>query len=152
MQVRRKRGRSKDNGPRFLMLEHWLMKTEAWRSLTTVARCAYIEIKCRYAGPGSNNGRIPYSLLEMSQALNVSKATAMRALKLLRERGFLVIMRRGAFSVKTRMATEWRLTEHMCDATGKLPTKDFVHWRKKQNTVSPQHPNGYRDEPERVSC
>ena len=56
------------------------MRTAAWRDLDAVARCAYIELASRYAGPGSNNGRIPYSLREMAEALGTSKATAMRAL------------------------------------------------------------------------
>jgi hypothetical protein len=34
-----------------------MMRTEAWRSLDCVARCAYLELAMRYAGPGSNNGR-----------------------------------------------------------------------------------------------
>jgi DNA-binding transcriptional MocR family regulator len=148
-----KRKRQKEHTARYVAIEHWFMQTEAWRSLDCVARCAYIEIKSRYAGAGSNNSRIPYSLLEMANALNISKATAMRALRHLQERGFLVQMKRGGFNLKTRHSSEWRLTEHMCDVTGTLPTKEFTRWRvdKKQNAVSPRNPNGYSDETERVS-
>ena len=59
--------------------------------------------------------------------------------------GFLVLMKKGAFSLKHRHATEWRLTEFPCDVTHDLPTKDFMRWNpcprrpkpshKKQNTV-----------------
>jgi DNA-binding transcriptional MocR family regulator len=127
-----------------------MMRTLAWRTLSTVARCAYIELASRYAGPSSNNGRIPYSLREMAKALNVSKATAMRALKELQERGFIVETKRGAFSLKVRHATEWLLTEFGDDRNGDLARKDFARWGK-QNTVSPENPYGYRDETERVS-
>jgi DNA-binding transcriptional MocR family regulator len=142
--------RRKEYTLRFVAIEHWLMTTDAWRSLDCVSRAAYIELKSRYAG--RNNGRIPYSVLEMARALNVSKATALRALRRLQERGFIVLTKRGGFNLKTRHATEWRLTEYMSDVTGALPTKDFTRW--KQNAVSPQHPtgtpvkpNGYPDEP-----
>jgi hypothetical protein len=122
-------GRSTGNG-RYVALTHWMMRTEAWRSLNSVARCAYIELAMRYAGPGSNNGRLAYSLREMAKALNVSKMTAQRALQKLQERGFIVEMKRGAFSLKERHATEWRLTEFGDDLTGALATKDFARWKK----------------------
>jgi DNA-binding transcriptional MocR family regulator len=115
---------------RYLALRHWMMRTDAWRSLDCVARCAYIEMAARYAGPGSNNGRLPYSLREMAQALNVSKMTALRAFQKLQERGFIVETKRGAFSLKFRHATEWRLTEFGDDRSGALATKDFAHWKK----------------------
>ena len=142
------KGRSK-HGPRYVAVYHYMMKTDAWRSLDCVARCAYVEIARRYGGPGSNNGRIGYSLRQMAENLNVSKTTALRALKRLQERGFIVQMVEGAFSRKVRHASEWRLTEYKCDATGNLASHDYRQW-KKQNTGSPEYPNGYRDETERV--
>ena len=39
--------------------------------------------------------------------------------------------KRGAFSLKTRNATEWRLTQYLCD--GNLPTKDFMTWTPEKN-------------------
>jgi DNA-binding transcriptional regulator YhcF (GntR family) len=87
----------------------------------------------RYRGPGSNNGRIPFSLREMAEALHVSKMTAARALRLLQDRGFVVETKRGAFSVKERHATEWRLTEFGDDVTGALATKDFSRWEKRSD-------------------
>lgn len=146
-----KRGSKAEKAPRHVRLEHWLMRTPAWRDLDCVARCAYVELASRYAGAGSNNGRIPYSLREMADALNTSKATAMRALERLQDHGFVVLTKRGYFNVKLRHSTEWRLTEFMCDVNGALATKDFVRWSKMQNTVSPENPIGCRDETARVS-
>src|SRR6476469_8780560 len=107
-----RRRQSGDSPSRFVRMEHWLMRTKSWKSLDCVARAAYLELASRYAGPGTNNGRIPYSLREMAEALGSSKATAMRALERLQDHGFVAMMRQGAFSVKLRVATEWRLTEY----------------------------------------
>jgi hypothetical protein len=56
-------GRTVGNG-RYVAMTHWMMRTAAWQSLDCVARCAYLELASRYAGPGSNNGRLPFSLRE----------------------------------------------------------------------------------------
>ncbi len=60
----------------------------------------------------------------------------MRALDRLEERGFIVLTKIGAFSMKMRHASEWRLTEFPCDVSGGLATKDFIRWREKQKPVS----------------
>ena len=124
------------------------MRTEAWRSLDPVARCAYIELAKSYNG--SNNGRIAFSLRQMAVGLNVGKMTARRALQKLQDGGVIVEVQRGAFSYKLRHATTWRLTEHVDDVTGALPTKDFARWQEK-NAVSPENPNRSRDDTDRVS-
>ena len=127
-----RKGRT-NGGGRYVAISHWMMRTEAWRSFNTVARCAYVELAARYAGPGSNNGRLPYSLREMAKALNVSKMTAQRAFLMLQDRGFIVETKRGAFSLKERHATEWRLTEFGDDATGAFATKDFALWKNQRD-------------------
>ena len=123
-------GRSKKPA-RHVRLYYWLMQTAAWKSLSGNQRAIYIEMASRY--DGSNNGRIVYSVREAAQALHIGKATAARDLIVLEERGFIVVMVRGAFNVKLKLATEWRLTEFNCDVTGTLPTKEFAKW-------SPQNP------------
>jgi hypothetical protein len=115
-----------------------MQRSEAWQDLNTVARCAYVELSRRYRGPGSNNGRIGYSVRELTTALRVSKATASRALNSLQTHGFIVAMKKGAFNWKVRHSTEWRLTEFPCDVTGALPTKEFARWKK--NMVSTEVP------------
>jgi biotin operon repressor len=130
MSNRRKRAARYPGEPRHVRLYHWFMRTEAWRALDCVARCAYVELAQRYAGAGTNNGRLPFSLREMSEALNISKTTAQRAMQQLEGRGFIVRTKLGAFSLKERHASEWRLTEFGCDVTGALPTKEFATWKK----------------------
>jgi hypothetical protein len=118
-------GRSKHKTTeRFVMLRHWILNTPAWRDLDAVSRAVYIEISRRYMG--QNNGRIPYSVREGAAELRVSKSTISRSLKNLVEHGFLATTKKGAFSLKARHATEWRLTEYTCD--NNIATKEFVRW------------------------
>lgn len=121
---------------RYVMLYHWLMETEAWKSLDGNARAIYLEMARRYAGPGSNNGKIAYSARQAAENLHISKDTANRALNALQDRGFIVVVTKGAFSRKDPHATEWRLTEFDCDVSGNLATKDFTRWSSEvPNTV-----------------
>lgn len=113
---------------RHVRLYHYFMQTEAWQSLRALERSIYIEIAARYAGDGSNNGRIGYSIREAASTFGVGKSSAARALEILQDRGFIVARKKGAFSLKSRHSTEWRLTEFGCDLTGALPTKEFARW------------------------
>jgi hypothetical protein len=96
---------------RHVRLYHYFMKTEAWQSLGALERAIYVEIASRYAGDGSNNGRIGYSVREAAATFKVGKSSAARALVILQDRGFIVVRQKGAFSLKVRHSTEWRLTE-----------------------------------------
>jgi hypothetical protein len=116
---------------RHVRLYHWLMQTPAWRSLNGNQRAIYVEMAALYRGPGSNNSRIPYSTRQAAESLHIGKSTAARELEVLQERGFIVTMIKGAFSLKRRHATEWRLTEFSCDVTNQLATKDFARWSPK---------------------
>jgi hypothetical protein len=120
-------GRSKKSA-RHVRLHHWMMQTEAWKSLSGNQRAILVEMAARYNG--SNNGRIHFSIREAAAAVHVSKATAARDLAVLQDRGFIVARIRGGFNVKDKraQATEWRLTEFNCDVTGALPSKEFARW------------------------
>ncbi len=106
---------------RYLRLFHWMMASPAWNSLSPIARAVYIQLAARYMG--SNNGRIPFSVREDVADLQVSKSTVHRSLLELVDRGFIVPLKRGAFSLKLKHATEWRLTEHTCDVTHRPASK-----------------------------
>ncbi|MDO8877208.1 MAG: hypothetical protein Q8M24_18560 [Pseudolabrys sp.] len=115
--------------PRHIRLYHYMTDCAAWHDLSATARAIYCEIARRYAGAGSNNGRIPYSLREAASEFKISRATASRALAELVDHGFVVPMIKGAFSLKRRHATEWRLTEFACDVTRTLiGSKEFMRW------------------------
>jgi hypothetical protein len=123
---------------RHVRLYHYLMQTEAWQSLRALERSIYIEIAARYAGDGSNNGRIGYSIREAASTFKVGKSSAARALEMLQDRGFIVARKKGAFSLKSRHSTEWRLTEFGCDMTGALPTKEFARWSPENQKPVPR--------------
>lgn len=136
MATHNRTGRSK-KPPRHVRLYCWLMESAAWQSLNGNQRSIYVLMAARYNG--FNNGRIPFGVRDAAQALHIGKATAAREIAVLKERGFIVPTLRGAFSLKTRQSTEWRLTEFCDDRTHDLPTKDFMRWRPEiQNTVPPQ--------------
>lgn len=133
-----KTGRSKGEG-RYIALRHWLYDSCAWHSLSAGARAVYLMLQRRYAGPGSNNGSIPLSIREVVDEFHVGKSTAHGWFVELQERGFIEVVIRGTFSRKDRRATEWRLTEYVCDSTGELPSKLFMRWQPGSNfTVRPQ--------------
>jgi DNA-binding transcriptional regulator YhcF (GntR family) len=113
--------------PRHIRLYHYFTDSPAWHDLNAVARVIYIDIARRYMG--SNNGRIPYAVREAAVEFKISTATASRALAALVDHGFIVPTIKGAFSLKKRHATEWRLTEVSCDVTGALASKEFMRWQ-----------------------
>lgn len=116
---------------RHLRLYYWLLRSEAWRVLSSVERCTYIELAKRY--DGKNNGYISLSCREVADELHVSKATVSRAFNKLIEVGFITVMEKGAFSRKMRQATEYRLNEHKCDKTKELASKQFMRWSAGKN-------------------
>ena len=145
-----RKSRSRNHQPRHVRIHHYMMETPAWKSLGVTERAMYVDIASRYAGPGSNNGRIHYSVREAAERLQIGKSTAARALEILADRGFIVAEKRGAFSLKARHATEWRLTEFASDIGSDFATKEFVRWRpedkirypERDRTVSPAGPHG----------
>jgi hypothetical protein len=113
---------------RYVKLRYWLLRSPAWQGLPGLARALYIDIAMRYNG--SNNGRISYSVREGAAALNVTKDTIARAVKLLQERGFIVCTKVAHFTVKTtRDASEWRVTEYDDDVIHQHATKNFMSWQ-----------------------
>jgi hypothetical protein len=142
------RRNKREHAARHVRLYHYITNGAAWHDLNPVARAIYIEIAKRYAGVGSNNGRIPYSVREAAKELKIGPATASRALATLVDHGFIVPVTKGAFSRKNRHATEWRLTEFPCDVTNTpIGTKDFMRWeppsphndQQNQSITSSQH-------------
>lgn len=136
-----KKGRSKGGLQDFVPLERYIMRSMAWRSLRAVPRAVYLEVGYHYTG--YNNGQIAISVRGIAASLGISKDTAARSLQMLEDHGFIETVKRGAFTMKQRHASEFRMTAFRCDVTGALPSKKFMHWKPEiQNTVRPQGPNG----------
>jgi hypothetical protein len=129
----KRRKAQRDHTLRHVRICHYMMDTPAWKSLGVTERAMYLDIAYFYVGQGSNNGRIHYSVRLAAERLHISKSTAARALAVLQERGFIVAEKRGAFSLKARHATEWRLTEFASDISTDMPTRDFMRWRPDEN-------------------
>ena len=112
---------------RYVRLTYGMMQSQAWRSLDGNARAIYLELAMLYCGVGTNNGRIGFSARQAARAIQVSTATAARAMIHLQDRGFIVAVTKGHFARK-RQATRWRLTEFNCDVTGQPASRDFETW------------------------
>ena len=132
-----KKGRSKTEG-RFLKLEHFMLKSAAWKSLTSQQRSIYIEIGQRYNG--SNNGEISFSVRQAASEVNCSRDTASKALHVLEEKGFIRRNVCGSFDWKARHATTWILTIH--PFKNNLATKEFMSWRAPNLKANPNRRPG----------
>lgn len=126
-------GRSR-GGLRFVKLDHWMLKTAAWRSLDPAARAVYVELAQRYNG--SNNGEISLSVREAALLVHVAKDTASKTLHELEEKGFIKRSQCGSFNFKLRHATTWILTEFELYDTP--PTKEFARWSAKNSEAGPK--------------
>ena len=118
------RGRSIGAG-RFVMLEHYLLHSLAWQSLSLGARCLLMEVWRRHNG--INNGEISYSVREAAKDLRCSKDSAAKWFQELVAKGFLKARRRGSFTYKARHATQWEIAAE--PYRGKPASKDFMRWK-----------------------
>lgn len=134
----KRKGKSK-----FIMIEAYVKRSAAWKALTPIERCAYLEVKWRY--DGTNNGRIGLGCRELGDELGMGRDTAKRALNKLASVGFIAKVKASAFNVKSRAVTEWRLTEYPCDVTGLLPSKEFMRWEPAKNLQA--HPSDTQAHP-----
>jgi hypothetical protein len=124
-----KRGRSKGELDTFFGLEVFILKTQAWQSLSPVARSIYLEIGAIF--DWTNNGRLALSARQIADRMPISRATATRGFSELERKGFIAARKRSGFNMKSgeRRATEWRMTRYKCNVTGDLPTKNFMAWK-----------------------
>jgi DNA-binding transcriptional MocR family regulator len=133
---KKRRTRRHHDGPNFIQLFRYLLDSPAYASLSVWARAALIEVNRAFNG--SNNGRIVLSVREVATRLNCHRDTAARALQELVDRGFIEPRTKGAFSVKFRRATEWRLNDRRCNATGKPQSQAFLKWTSTSETQPPR--------------
>ena len=147
-----RKGRSKRHfAGQFIGLETGMMDSPAWRHLSGQAQKLFLDVWKRY------NGQIPYSVREAAEYLRCGKNTSTKLFQENIDKGFLAIGTKGAFSVKTKAATTWRVTLIPSGLNGReLATRDYQRWRptqtvpptgteatpKKQNTVPPRGTDG----------
>lgn len=126
----------------FVMIRRDIYDSAAFKSLSPVAVRILLEIRRRYYG--LNNGEISLSCREAATVCHVSTATASRALKTLRERGFIKPTTQGVFTL--RLATTWTMTwERLKESspTPILPTNEWRQWQgtKTEDSVSSETVN-----------
>jgi hypothetical protein len=112
---------------RFVSLPHYMLRSAAWRSLSPVGRCIFLEIAAIYNG--GNNGHLALSTRDAAERVRCSKDTAAKALTDLAGKGFIECCSRGNFDRKSPRASEYRLTLYSCDRTGGRASKAFMGWR-----------------------
>jgi hypothetical protein len=123
---RRHNHKGRSTTERFVSLPHHMLRSAAWRSLSPVARCIFLELSAIYNG--GNNGFIALSTRDAAKHVRCSKDTAARALVELTDKGFIVCCSRGHFDRKSPHASEYRLTLHSCNRTGEKASKAFMRW------------------------
>ncbi len=110
---------------RFIKLDHLLLQHPAFETLTGRAVKLFLYVYKRFNG--SNNGQISYSVREAAALLRCSKDTASATFQELVEHRLLEPTVKGAFSLKLRHATTWRIT--LAPTPGRAPTNDYAHWQ-----------------------
>ena len=137
-------GRSKNDSPH-LRLYHWMIRSDGYRALSCAARCVLIEIALGHRG--GNNGQLALSVRSAAERCRLARGTASRAFRELEEVGFIDCVTKGAFSLKDRHASEWRLTWLSCNVSGKLPEKRFMRWTGKTKAGAKISRDGINREP-----
>jgi hypothetical protein len=127
---RRHNHKGRSTTERFVSLPHHMLRSPAWRSLSTVARSIFVELAAIYNG--RNNGRLALSARDAAERVRCSKNTAARAFAELTQKGFVDLCSRGHFDRKTPHAAEYRLTLHSCDRAGERASKRFMNWHPDQ--------------------
>jgi hypothetical protein len=119
------KGYKRRGGPRFMQLFHRMVKSHAWHALTPLERCGYLELAALY--DSTNNGRLHMSARRLASLIPCNKDTAAKVLTKLEDAGFVETVKLGEFTRKAeeRLASEYRLTEFRCNATGELPTRKY---------------------------
>jgi len=130
MGKRRSRG---GHTARFIALPHYMLKSEAWRTMSPNAKAVLLHLWERHNG--SNNGEISYAVRE-AEEIGLKRSAAAAALDELVTRGFLACTRQSAFTVKTRAARLWRITAEQYGS--ERATKEFMTWTAKSKTQSAQ--------------
>jgi hypothetical protein len=124
--ARRPRRGRKHSGPLYIQLFRYALDSAAYVSLSSSARSALIEVVRAYNG--ANNGKIVLSERQFAERMDCDRQTVRKALHELIEKGFIEPRVKGAFSVKFRRATEWRLNDRRCDVTGEPMSQAFLKW------------------------
>jgi hypothetical protein len=107
---------------RYVMLEHWLLDSDAFGELS--GRAVKLALRLDRRHNGSNNGAIAMSVREAQNEIPCSRNHAAKCFKELEQLGFICATQKGAFAWKKRLSTTWRLTWRDCG--DEQATKEFM--------------------------
>ncbi len=147
-----KTGRSEKVPRGFVILDGYMLDSEAWKSLNPIARAVYIALKRRHRNRSngkSNNGYISMSRREAAQATGFSESAMRNAFPELIDKGFIKITRESSFNMKDTRAREYALTE--LPVGDNLSTKEFLRWPQIQNTGARMTPVGCADDTREIN-
>lgn len=85
----------------YTTIQRALMKTPAWRALSTTAQALYPWLRLEWHGPNANNnGKLQFSVRQAAAAMGVATNTAAAAFHSLQAKGFLVMTEPAALGVE----------------------------------------------------
>ncbi len=113
----------KSGGDQFVPIGYRMAHSAAWRSLGGPAVKVWVELRSRYHG--GNNGKLSLSQDEAARLLDLGKATVVRALDELIEKGFIELKKRGNWY--GRKASEYAVTDRGCQ--GLHATNAWLRWK-----------------------
>ncbi|MCC7411957.1 MAG: helix-turn-helix domain-containing protein [Gammaproteobacteria bacterium] len=119
----RTRRRTKNRHESHVRVYRHELDCAAYRSLSTDARALLVEMRSLYTGA---DNRIHMSRREAERRLNVGRRRAEHAIDELVDRGFVRVLRIGAFQTKVAHATEYELTNEA--GRDKTPSKEYMRW------------------------
>jgi len=131
-----KKGRNTGDG-QYAALSYDMLTSAAFRSLSGSAVKVYFELRTRFHGP-QTNGKMHFGLAEAQRNLKLGRATIVRALDELEDKGFIVCTRRGQWY--GRLASEWAITDK--GIAGELPTNAWRRWHPGAVQPSTMRPRG----------
>lgn len=112
--IKKKKNRNSIDGD-FSYIEHNIINSEAWKGLKAHTKWLYFEYKLRWYGDNTRN--IIFTYIEANKIMSI--ATFINDRKLLIERGFIDVIRRGGLEKLPMiygLSSRWK----------KYGTKDFI--------------------------
>lgn len=112
--IKKKKNRNSIDGD-FSYIEHIIINSEAWKGLKAHTKWLYFEYKLRWYGDNTRNIILTY--LEANKIMSI--ATFINDRKLLIERGFIDVIKRGGLEKQP-------MIYGLSDRWKKYGTKDFI--------------------------
>jgi hypothetical protein len=106
-----------------------MMQSPAWQSLSGNAVKVFLAMATKH---WAYNGALVFSVGQAGKVLGLTPSTGSRALRELKERGFIVEEATASFGSTGRLAKEWRLTPFPVQRGGKIQcpaSRDYQAWR-----------------------